>query len=202
MPGNQVAPRFLPILVILALAAFSRVEAQQTPDSTSKMSGAVYRSGLEQKTFSLINQYRKSHELPLLAWDDSIAKVARAHSKDMATGEVDFGHEGFSDRISYLKTVMTGLWGAGENVLMTSEPDQVAQRAVALWLRSPHHLENIRGDFNYSGLGVWQNKNGAIYFTQIFVKIRTPAEETEADPMPSVITTFGMLTTPNTRARP
>jgi uncharacterized protein YkwD len=202
MPGNQVVPRFLPIIVILVLAAFSRAEAQQTTDSQSRMSGADYRSGVEQETFSLVNQYRKTHELSLLAWDDSIAKVARAHSKDMATGEVDFGHEGFSDRVGYLKTVMTGLWGAGENVLMTSELDQVAQRAVALWLRSPHHLENIRGDYNYSGLGVWQDKNGAIYFTQIFVKIRTPAEETEIDPMPSVITPFGMLTTPNTRARP
>jgi len=202
MPGNKVAPRFLPIIVILALATFSRVEAQLTTDSASRMSGADYRSGLEQETFSLVNRYRKTHELSLLAWDDSIAKVARAHSKDMATGEVDFGHEGFSDRIDYLKTVMTGLWGAGENVLMTSEPDQVAQRAVALWVRSPHHLENIRGDYNYSGLGVWQDKNGAIYFTQIFVKIRTLAEETQTDPMPSVITPFGMLTTPNTRARP
>jgi uncharacterized protein YkwD len=202
MPGTQVATRFPTILAFLVLAAFFRVEAQQTRDSASAASGADYRSGVEQETFSLVNQYRKSSELPLLVWDGEIAKVARAHSKDMATGEVDFGHDGFSDRISRLRTVMTGLRGAGENVLMTSELDQVAQRAVALWLRSPHHLENIRGDYNYSGLGVWQDKNGAIYFTQIFVKIKPPEEEAQTAPMPSVITTFGMLTTPNTRARP
>jgi len=97
---------------------------------------------------------------------------------------------------------MTGLRGAGENVFMTDNPDQAARNAVALWLRSPHHLKNIRGDYNYSGLGVWQDKQGAIYFTQIFVKIEPPAQQTQAasTSAPSDITPFGMLATPNTRS--
>jgi uncharacterized protein YkwD len=183
--------RFFCLIAFFILAAFSGAKAQQTSAT----------SGVEQETFSLINQYRKASHLPLLAWDDVIAQVARSHSKDMATGEVDFGHDGFGDRVSRLKSVMPGLWGAGENVLMTSEPDAVARNAVTLWLRSPHHLENIRGDFNYSGLGVWQDKNGVIYFTQIFVKIKPAAQEAQAAP-PSVITSFGMIATPDTRARP
>jgi uncharacterized protein YkwD len=193
MPVNQVAARFLTIIALLALATFARVEAQQ--------SGIEYRSGVEQETFSLINQYRKSSDLPLLTWDDTIAKVARAHSRDMATGEVDFGHEGFSDRVSRLKTVMTGLRGAGENVFMTDTLEQVARFAVTQWLHSPHHLENIRGDFNYSGLGVWQDKDGTIYFTQIFVKTAPPTQEAEMPPQ-GIVTPFGMLAVPNTRARP
>jgi len=68
---------------------------------------------------------------------------------------------------------------------------------VALWLRSPHHLENIRGDYNYSGLGVWQDKNGVIYFTQIFVKIGAPPEETETAPL--IVLPFGLFATPYTR---
>jgi uncharacterized protein YkwD len=195
-------PRHFLLITFLLLTAFPVAVAQQTSGVASRTSGADYCSGLERETFSLVNHYRENNGLPLLAWDGAIAQVARAHSKDMATGEVDFGHEGFRDRISYLKTVRAGLWGAGENVLMTTDLDQVARNVVALWLRSPHHLENIRGDYNYSGLGVWQNQEGATYFTQIFVKIRTPAEETETDPMPSVITPFGMLDTPNTCARP
>ena len=95
----------------------------------------------------------------------------------MATGEVDFGHEGFGERVSRLKTVMAGVRGAAENVFMTDNLDQVARSAVALWLLSPHHLKNIRGDYNYTGLGVWQDPGGAIYFTQIFVKIEPPAQE-------------------------
>jgi len=202
MPGTQLATRFLTIIAFLALAAYSRVEAQQTTDSTSQASGPDFRGEVEKETFFLVNQYRKNSELPLLVWDSEIAKVARAHSKDMATGEVDFGHEGFSDRVSRLRTIMSGLRGAGENVFMTDNLDQVARNAVALWLRSPHHLENIRGDFNYSGLGVWQDKDGTIYFTQIFVKIGPPTGEAQAAPPPSVITPFGMLATPNTRAKP
>jgi uncharacterized protein YkwD len=203
MPGTQVTMRLLlATLAFLALAAFSASQAQQTRASSSATSGVDYRSGVEQETFSLVNQYRKTNKLPPLVWDGAIAQAARAHSKDMATGEVDFGHEGFGDRVSHLKTVMTGLWGAGENVLMTDDLDQVARNAVALWLRSPHHLENIRGDYNYSGLGVWQDKDGAIYFTQIFVKIKSPAQEAEAEPQPSVVTSFGLLAAPKTRSAP
>ena len=35
----------------------------------------------------------------------------------MATGDVDFGHDGFGKRVKQLKTVMVGVNGAGENVL-------------------------------------------------------------------------------------
>lgn len=202
MPGIRIVTRLILLISLVVLTAFFRVEAQQTHGPISTASGADYRSGVEQKTFFLVNQYRKSSDLPLLVWDDSIAKAARAHSKDMATGEIDFGHDGFGDRVGRLKTVMTGFRGAGENVLMTSELDDVAKNAVALWLRSPHHLENIRGDYNYSGLGVWQDKNGTIYFTQIFMKFAPETEETQAVPASSVMMSFGMLAAPNTRARP
>lgn len=201
MPGPQVTTRFLAIISFLVLAAFSSIEAQQARGFTSTTSGADYRSGVEQETFSLINQYRKASKLPPLVWDGGIAQAARAHSKDMATGEVDFGHDGFGDRVTHLKAVMNGLWGAGENVLMTSDLDQVAQNAVTLWLHSPHHLKNIRGDYNYSGLGVWQDKDGALYFTQIFVKLQPQAQEAQAAPS-SIVTPFGLLAEPKTRNSP
>jgi len=201
MPGTQILTRFLPILAFLSIAAFSGVDAQQMQAQGPVLaaSRADYRNGVEQETFSLINQYRQTNKLPALAWDNAIAKAARTHSKDMATGEVDFGHEGFGDRVSRLKTIMTGFWSAGENVFMTDNLDQVAQNAVAKWLRSPHHLENIRGDYNYTGLGVWQDKEGAIYFTQIFVKTKPRAEEAQAQPPPSIATPLGILATPETR---
>jgi len=198
----QSTTRFLPILAFLALAAFSGVEAQPTHGSPSAAGSSDYLSGVEQETFSLINQYRKNSKLPPLAWNSEIAKAARGHSKDMATGEVDFGHDGFSDRVSHLRNVLIGIRGAGENVYMSDDPDQIARNAVTKWLHSPHHLENIRGDFNYSGLGVWQDKEGAIYFTQIFVKIEPPAQQTQAAPAPDVISPFGLLAAPKTRTGP
>jgi uncharacterized protein YkwD len=202
MSGTRVTTRFFPILAFLALAVFSGVEAQQTHGCAPAPSGADYRSGVELETFSLVNRYRENCKLPPLTWDGAIAKEARAHSKDMAAGDVDFGHDGFDDRISRLKTVLTGLRGAGENVLMTDNLDQVARNAVALWLRSPHHLKNIRGDYNYSGLGVWQDKEGTVYFTQIFVQIEPPTEQARVAPPPSVLTPFGIFAAPNTRTAP
>jgi len=202
MPGNQFVMRFWITAAFMALAALSGVEAQQTLRPLPTASGADYCSGVEKEAFRLINQYRRTSELAPLAWDDSIAEVARAHSREMATGKVDFGHDGFSDRVTRLKTVMTEgkVKGAGENVFMSDGLDQVARFAVREWLQSPRHLENIRGDFNYSGLGVWQNADGTIYFTQIFLKIVPTTAEAEASP-PSTLTPFGMLAAPNTGVR-
>jgi uncharacterized protein YkwD len=201
MTGEQLGSRWLVMLLYLIGAAFSCVKAQ-TPDGTTTHTGVDFRSEVEQQTFFLVNQYRKSHDMTPFVWSDDIAKVARLNSKDMATGEVDFGHEGFSDRVAKLRTVMTGFRGAGENVLMTSELDDVAKTAGALWLHSPHHLENIRGDFNYSGMGVWQDKDGVIYFTQIFMKFAPLPVQAQAALDSGIITPFGMLAAPNTRARP
>ena len=82
---------------------------------------------------------------------------------------------------------------------MTSDLDDVAKSAVALWLHSPHHLENIRGDFNYSGMGVWQDKDGTIYFTQIFVKIKPLTQETQAAPASGAAPFTGLFANPETR---
>ena len=190
--------RLILLVALLILATFSGAKAQQTHGAASQTSGPDFRGEVEKETFLLVNQYRKASDLPLLAWNEEIAKAARAHSKDMASGEVDFGHGGFSDRVSRLKSEMPGFWGCGENVLFTSNLDGVARNAVQMWLHSPHHLKNIRGDYNYSGLGVWQDKDGTIYFTQIFVKTQPP-QETQAEPPPSVISPLGMLATPETR---
>jgi uncharacterized protein YkwD len=185
--------------VFLCLAALACARAQEARVSTVETSGPAYRQQVEKESFLLVNEYRKENDFPPLSWDDEIAKTARAHSKDMATGDSDFGHDGFQDRINHLKETRPGIWGAGENVLFSSDLTDIARHAVQMWLHSPHHLKNIRGDYNYSGLGVWQDKNGTIYFTQIFVKIKPPAQETGAEPPPSVVPTLGLLANPETR---
>jgi len=196
MPGFPTIARFLPVLFMLIFVSFWSAALQPAHGSTSDID---FRSAVERETFALINGYRKSRELPSLAWDDKIAKAARAHSRDMATGEVDFGHDGFRERVSGLKSVMAGFRGAGENVFMSSDLNEVAHQAVEVWLHSPHHLENIRGDFNYSGMGVWQDKDGTIYFTQIFMKFAPRVEQAQAAEAPGVGTSFGILASPYTR---
>ncbi len=201
MSGNKPSAWLLLAIALLLLIARSSAGAQ-VHDIVPVSGSPEYRTAVEHQAFLLVNQYRKAHDLPPMVWTDSIAKVARGHSKDMATGEVDFGHDGFRDRIKRLMAVMTGFSGAGENVLMTTDMAEVAESAVALWLRSPHHLENIRGDYNYSGMGVWQDKDGMLYFTQIFMKFAPKTEEAETAPATGLVTPFGMLAAPNMRAKP
>jgi uncharacterized protein YkwD len=162
--------RALFLLAILLAASALPLSAQ----AFASVSGADFKRDVEKQTFKLINAYRDQDGLPPLKWNEEIASIARSHSRDMATGDVDFGHGGFSDRVEQMKGVIAGFEGAGENVLYTTELDQVASRAVQMWLHSPHHLRNIRGDYNLSGIGVWQSPNGAIYFTQLFLKAQEP----------------------------
>jgi uncharacterized protein YkwD len=195
--------RFALVPVVALGAAFvpGRAEPPVLPIAAAVAGAQLHRS-LEEETFALINRYRKENGLPLFAWDSAIARVARAHSKDMATGDVDFGHDGFRDRMRELGKELTGLSGGGENVLMTDDPNAVAGNAVALWLSSPPHLHNIRGDFNYSGLGVWRNEKGVIYFTQIFVKLRPPAPASPPIPTMQEASILNFFAPTNPRTAP
>jgi len=184
---SRISGHFLSILLATFGLIFSRAEAQSDV-SLLPVSTAVAKTDahlpLEKETFALINQYRIDKGLSELKWDTAITEVARAHSRDMATGEVDFGHDGFGDRIRLLKKTLVGFRGAGENVFMTDDPREIAHAAVAVWLKSPPHLHNIRGDYNYSGMGIWVNDQGVIYFTQIFILLQPPDNEVQASPTP------------------
>jgi uncharacterized protein YkwD len=152
----------------IALAGmFSLPVAADEPGQAQELSRA-----LEHQTFDLINQYRADESLPPLIWNSAVADMARRHSADMATGRVAFGHGGFNDRMETLRGLFAGMSGGGENVFYTDDRPEVARVAVDSWLHSPPHLHNIRGDFQYSGLGLWRRSDGAYFFTQIFVRAR------------------------------
>jgi uncharacterized protein YkwD len=160
------------LLALLAVACGAPLHAQ----TFASVDTSDFRTDVEKQTFKLINQYRGHDGLPPLKWSEGIAGIARSHSRDMATGDVDFGHGGFDDRVDQMKGLIAGFEGAGENVLYTSDLNELAEHAVEMWLHSPHHLKNIRGDYNFSGIGVWQSKDGTIYFTQLFLKTAEPGQ--------------------------
>ncbi|HEX3048508.1 MAG TPA: CAP domain-containing protein [Bacillota bacterium] len=123
-------------------------------------------NGIEQQVFDQINRYRTSQGLSALVIDDRIVSQARTHSEDMAQGVTAFSHEGFNDRIA-----ATGIsyLSAAENIATNQGYDDPATQAVDGWLKSPGHLQNIRGNFNFTGIGVAQNQAGGYYFTQMFM---------------------------------
>ena len=118
-----------------------------------------------------VNGYRVSHELQRLALHPLVSEVAAAHSREMATGKVPFGHDGFEERVKTLRQSLS-FDKVAENVGYNMGYADPAGKAVKGWLHSPKHLENIEGDFNLTGIGVAKNDKGEYYFTQIFLKQR------------------------------
>src|SRR5271163_2887268 len=99
------------LCLTLLLLAFSSTFLLTADDSSGPASENQFRHNVEDETFALVNEYRKANDLPLLKWSEAIAKEARGHSRDMASGVVDFGHDGFQGRVDRLKAAMDGFRG-------------------------------------------------------------------------------------------
>jgi uncharacterized protein YkwD len=82
---------------------------------------------------------------------------------------VSFGHDGFDDRANEAERHYD-YSEIAENVALNNYP---RPRAVAVavdgWLHSPHHLANIEGNFDRTGVGIARAANGTYYFTQLFI---------------------------------
>jgi uncharacterized protein YkwD len=122
-----------------------------------------------QKVYQGVNGYRISHGLRPLALNPLISQVATAHSREMAGGEIPFGHDGFQQRVRTLKQSFS-FSKVAENIGYNMGYADPASKAVNSWLHSPKHLENIEDDFGLTGIGVAKSDKGEYYFTQIFLK--------------------------------
>lgn len=124
---------------------------------------------LEQLALAGINRHRTSIGLAPLAYDPRLADIARTHSRAMADGITDFGHEGFAQRAAQVRSLMPAR-GFAENVWRSTRPvDQVVDAAVQGWLSSPVHRRNIEGRYTASGIGAARSASGATYLTEIFI---------------------------------
>lgn len=121
---------------------------------------------MNQQILQLINEHRKSIGKSDLQMIDVASSQAVQHSRDMMNGATPFGHEGFEQRVDVVKKSIGFINAAAENV---AYGQMSADEVVDGWLHSPGHKKNIEGDYNLTGIGVSQNKDGVIYFTQIFV---------------------------------
>lgn len=113
-----------------------------------------------------LNHYRITHRLPPLKTNTIIAAEAKKHSMDMANHRLIFGHQGFPNRIKRICRRIKGCNGGAENVAFNYKPNVVAKG----WLASPGHKRNIDGHYNLTGIGIARDKNGKLYYTQIFIR--------------------------------
>ena len=117
------------------------------------------------EVFDGINDYRVKNSLEPLIWSDTIYSIAYVHSKNMASGVVEFGHDGFDNRYKLVKEA-TGANSIAENVAMTYKTKEAV---IAGWTASEGHKKNIEGDYKQSAVAV-VFLNGRPFYTQIFAK--------------------------------
>lgn len=147
---------------VLLLACAHAAGAPRAP-------GPAFAS-LEREVARRINAYRTAHRLSALSYDTAVAGIARAHSRDMAAHRMPMGHDGFEQRVHQLDRFLP-LLATAENVAFnTYSANSTVRIAVDGWLASPHHLENIEGKYDVTGVGIVRAADGAFYYTQLFVR--------------------------------
>lgn len=122
----------------------------------------------ERGMFDAVNRYRDSAGLGTMAWNETVASIARKHSKDMAEGKFGLGHTGANQRT--IKVGETIPWKSiSENVAYSTERADIINFLLDRWLASSGHRVNIEGHYDLTGVGVAESEDGKIFFTQIFV---------------------------------
>ena len=150
--------------VLLACAAGPAPQERVAPTSQFR--------DLERQVARLVNEHRAARRLSRLTHDTAVAAIARAHSVAMAKHRVPMGHDGFEDRAAAVGKIRP-FTRIAENVALNNYVvARTATVALRGWLRSAHHLENIEGRFDVTGVGVAQAEDGTFYYTQLFVARR------------------------------
>ncbi len=126
---------------------------------------------LEQKAFKLLNQKRVEIGLSPLVWSESMAKIARLHSYNMATFKF-FSHKGLDGLQVDGRATSLGLnkWqGIGENIAYNRGFSNPVEFAVERWMLSDSHRENLLDKrWRESAVGIAVTKDGTYYFTEVF----------------------------------
>ncbi len=127
---------------------------------------------LEQQAFLLINQKRMEIGQEHLTWNNDCAKIARLHSRNMASYKF-FSHTGLDGSMVNDRADEIGLskWRAiGENIAFNLGYENPLEKAIDGWLKSTTHRENILNNrWKESAVGIAVSVDGAYYFTQVFL---------------------------------
>jgi uncharacterized protein YkwD len=121
----------------------------------------------------LVNNERRKKGLGDLYWEESLARMARTYSRQMAR-ESFFSHfdrDGNSVVERAQSSNIRGWSKIGENLFFCEGYDSFDALAVRGWMDSPEHRRNILDrQFNGTGIGVAQTRDGRIYITQVFIR--------------------------------
>jgi len=122
-------------------------------------------SNLIDDVLSQTNKFRRSKGLPALIINEELNAIAQKHSANMARGKVGFGHGGFSKRNKMASKVIQPLNKFAENVAYGATS---GKEVVTMWKNSSGHRRNMLGRYKYIGIGTAKDRQGHIYYTQLF----------------------------------
>jgi len=143
--------------------------------------GANRMADLERQMWALVNHERLAPETSAetggraqpLRWNENLAAVARAHSRDML-GQGFFDHVDPDGRTLSTRINAAGIpWrAAGENIAIYT----TVLGAEGAFMNEPRFQHNHRANIlnaNYTdvGIGIVQGPDGSLYITQDFVAI-------------------------------
>lgn len=122
-------------------------------------------ASLVQDVLSQTNQFRSSKGLPALIIRSDLNEIAQKHSSDMAKGRVGFGHSGFEKRNAMASKKIKPMYSFAENVAFGAS---TGKEVVSMWKNSSGHRKNMLGRYRFIGIGTAKDRQGRIYYTQVF----------------------------------
>ncbi len=137
--------------------------------SSTVYAGDLVKFYMQQDVLKYVNKYRATKGLKALKFNEYANIEAEKHSRAMAAHKVPFGHHGFSNRFSRLRHEVKDVRGGAENVAFNYKTPKIV---VENWIKSPGHRKNILGDYNLTGIGLARDKQGRLYYTQMFLKTK------------------------------
>jgi len=142
------------------------------PREASGYAGVSAAGDLERRAFELTNAERQASGLRMLQWDESLARLARLHSQNMAEQSF-FSHRSPDGQMVDDRANRLGIrsWiGIGENIAYINGYADPATVAVGKWMQSSLHKKNIlNGQWQTSAVGAATARDGKVYLTQVFI---------------------------------
>ena len=119
----------------------------------------------EADVLALVNTERSAAGCPAIAWDETLAQVARLHSADMAARDY-MDHTNPDGLGPFDRATAAGTTASAENI---AAGQRTAADVMASWMASPGHRANILNcSLTRLGVGVGYGGSYGITWTQLF----------------------------------
>lgn len=124
---------------------------------------------LENEVIRLVNIERSKRGLQTLSTNWQLSRVARYKSQDMIDkGYFSHTSPTYGSPFKMMESFGIRYSAAGENIAMGQRTPQEVMNA---WMNSPGHRNNILSTSFYQiGVGLAKDRNGRMYWTQMFIK--------------------------------